>query len=507
MARRLYSVDQCYELEQQIYDRQDISEYELMRRAGQAAFDRIKQLIDPDRPWVVFCGPGNNGGDGYVIASHAIDAGMNVHLCEVGGRSNHTGPAAIAREKALNKPDGYIEWPINKCPKNAVIIDAIFGIGIDGTPRGMAADVIDWINYYTAGHTVICVDVPSGFNVNTGMTTDHTVIADYTITLLSNKKALYTGQAKDVTGQVVFDDLNLASQLYATIDPDLIKLDEKMARAPLPGRPANAHKGDFGHAMVIGGQHQNGQSMGGAVIMAGMAANKMGTGRITIATDGNHILPILAHDSSITPIALSVVDDVTQHLAGKKAILLGPGLGQSDWAKGIWQATMDYAHDHETAMVMDADGLNLLAENDIEHNNRFTDLPNTVLTPHPGEAARLLNITIDDVQADRETAVRRLSDQYNACVVLKGAGSLITAPDQPIFLNPTGNAGMATGGTGDILAGMIAGLMAQGVSPIRAAKSGAYFHGLAGDHAANTIGQMAMTAMDVIDHLPGVVKK
>jgi NAD(P)H-hydrate epimerase len=185
-----------------------------------------------------------------------------------------------------------------------------------------------------------------------------------------------------------------------------------------------------------------------------------------------------------------------EYLAGKESIALGPGLGQSDWAIDIWKRTMNYAMENNIHLVLDADGLNILADQGWD-----TPLPNAILTPHPGEAARLLETTVNDIQSDREAAVQKLSKKYQACVVLKGAGSLITAPNQPIFLNPTGNAGLATGGTGDVLTGIIAALLAQGLTPLQAAKSGGFLHGRAGDHAVAQIGKAGMTAMDVVDGL------
>jgi NAD(P)H-hydrate epimerase len=348
-----------------------------------------------------------------------------------------------------------------------VLVDALFGTGLDRDVSGIWRDVIEALNRRTC--PLLALDIPSGLHANTGSVLGVAVRADVTVTFIGLKQGLLTGAGPDYCGNVYFDDLQVPSSIYKQVNSSVRRLDYDVLKTALPRRSRIAHKGKFGHVLVIGGEC----GMSGAVRLAAEAAARVGAGLVSVATRSAHAALINLTRPEIMSHGVDTVDQLEPLLNKVDVVAIGPGLGQSDWAR----AMLDAVKMVQKPVVVDADALNLLARTQF----RFHD---SVLTPHPGEAARLLELSIADVQADRFAAVRALQLRFGGVCVLKGAGTLVADPNEDIGICAAGNPGMACGGMGDVLTGVIAGLLAQGFSSLEAATVGVCLHAKAGDRAA-----------------------
>jgi NAD(P)H-hydrate epimerase len=365
-----------------------------------------------------------------------------------------------------------------------VYVDALFGSGLNRAPAGDAATLIAAVNAQSC--PVLALDVPSGLDSDTGVAFDPCVRASATVCFVGWKRGLFTASGPDQCGERSLATLDIPTPAYTHAEPNAILL----APQALPRRPRDSHKGRYGHVLAIGGD----LGAGGAVRMCGEAAARVGAGLVSVATREANVGAILAARPELMPHGVHVPRNLEALLARASVLALGPGLGQDDWGQGLWQAALDAGK----PTVLDADGLNLLAL-------RARALPEQiVMTPHPGEAARLLETTTADVQADRFAAVRGMARVYGAVVVLKGSGSLVADPEGRVAACPWGNPGMASGGTGDVLTGVIAGLLAQGLTPWDAACLGVGVHARAGDLAARA-GERGMLASDLFPYLRALV--
>ncbi len=321
-----------------------------------------------------------------------------------------------------------------------------------------------------------------GLDADTGAVPGASVRATETVSFVAHKRGLFTGSAGDHCGGVILDDLDVPAAVLASAKADAHLLDSEALRAWLPARRSNVHKGTFGHVLAIGGDI----GMGGAIRLTGEAALRVGAGLVSVATRGAHVLALNAARPELMARAVDGPQELEAMLEGASVVALGPGLGQQAWGHALWYSALAAGK----PMVVDADGLNLLAR-------EAPALPaQCVLTPHPGEAARLLGRDTQAIAADRFAAARTLARRFNAVVVLKGSGTLIAAPDGDVAVCPWGNPGMASGGMGDVLTGVIAGLLAQGLDAWRAAQAGVALHALAGDVAARQ-GQVGTLASDL----------
>lgn len=479
----LYSQAQAHEL-----DRLAIANWspgtDLMERAGQAAFSLLREFWPDARRLAIVCGGGNNGGDGYVVARLALAAGMTVYLHQA--RRELTG---LAKEKAdlVLSQTGLQLFEPQAFPAVDVIVDALLGIGIKGEVRKVSADLIDIIN--RQGIPVLALDLPSGLNGDTGMPAGKAVRAALTITFIALKKGLLTGEGPALTGQLYYDDLQLPSVLFdaqPAVAKRVIKDDISQL---VPRRSPTSHKGHFGHVLVVGGD----DGYGGAIIMTAQAALRAGAGLVTVATRAAHLAPLLARQPEVMARAVDSADDLLPLLAKADAAVIGPGLGQSDWGRQLLLKLIV----SKVPLLLDADALNLLA-----HLKNTAPRHDWVLTPHPAEAARLLDSTVPAVQEDRFRSAVQLQLRYGGTALLKGAGTLVCGSHGQLSLVNAGNAGMATGGMGDILSGVIGALLAQGLGGYDAARIGALVHALAGDEVANRQGQAGMVATDLLPVLP-----
>lgn len=476
----LYQAQQVRELDRLAIEQHGVTGFELMQRAGKALWAEVQSRWPDAGRVCIVCGPGNNGGDGFVMAGLARQAGLAVEV--VAWPGEYAGDAAKARQ-AWHASGGNIRLAddTDLMPAADVVVDALFGSGFKRPAEGLAAEWIERINASDAA--VLAVNVPSGLQADTGALSGPCVQADATLSLVGWKAGLFTHEGVQRAGARALARLGLADACYAAVPADA----QLMAMRSLPVRPQNSHKGHFGHVLVLGGEH----GYGGAARLAGEAALRSGAGLVSMATRQDHVSGLLAARPEL--MAHGVDEDGVSDLLLKRASVLvaGPGLGRGAWGQRLFEQALDSG----LPLVLDADGLNLLAETP----QSFAQRP-VVLTPHPGEAARLLDCDVAAIQSDRFQAARTLSRKYGCVVVLKGAGSLVAAPNGALSVCPWGNPGMASGGMGDVLAGAIGALMAQHLEPWRAACLGVALHARAGDRAA-AAGQHGLLASDLLPQL------
>lgn len=475
-SRDLHTVEQMRAIDRAALVALEISGVELMRRAASAALSCLRRHWPQVRRICVHCGPGNNGGDGFLLAVLACEAGLHVDVVALTPASH--GDAAAARA-AWEEGGGQVHaWDVHAAlPSAELHVDALYGIGLNRAPDPAATSLIERIN--ADGVPILALDVPSGLNADSGDCPGAAVRADLTVSFIAHKRGLHTGRAVDCVGVLELATLGVPAGVVAGLPCDA----RLLAAAALPRRDRSANKGSYGHLLVIGG----GQGMAGAVHLAGESALRVGAGKVSVATRAEHVSALNAARPELMAHGVDGPQALQSLLERADVLALGPGLGQSAWAHALWLTALESSK----PLVLDADGLNLLAS----EPRRFATP--AVLTPHPGEAARLLDVSIADIEQDRFSAARKLASRYGAVVVLKGAGSLIVDSDGRLDVCPWGNPGMASGGMGDLLTGIIAGLLAQGCDAWQAACLGVGLHARAGDRAAQA-GERGLLASDLL---------
>ena len=461
----------------------------LMGRAGEAAFALLRRRWPESRQIAVVCGGGNNGGDGFVVALAAKAAGLSPILYVRVPLEKLSGDAAHYARQAR---DADIDWqPVEDALPDIggadVIVDALLGTGLSGPVRDDYRALIDAMN--AAPGPVLAIDVPSGLNADTGMPEGDVVRAAATATFIGVKQGLLTGHGPAVTGELVFDDLGVPDEVFAAVPFSARRVTATDVAALLPARRRDAHKGMYGHVLLIGGDH----GYAGAVCMAAQAAIRCGAGLVSVATRSDHAALVTARQPEVMARGVESVEQLLPLLDRATVIVIGPGLGRGAWG----QALLARALASSLPTVIDADGLNLLAESGVKDASG-----ELLLTPHPGEAARLLNTDTAAIQQDRFASVRALQAKWQATVLLKGAGTLVASGEQhSLALVDAGNPGMASGGMGDVLSGVIGSLLAQGLSAHDAASMGAWLHATAADDAAVEGGERGLVATDLLPWL------
>lgn len=485
IAEGLYSAAQVRDLDRRAIEVHGIAGYTLMQRAAQASWEALVACWPAARSLTVLCGSGNNGGDGYELARLARRAGWTTRLFAVDGVPTQA-DAALAHA-AWCGDGGAVERFDGMLPDSEIIADAIFGTGLSRAPQALAAAAVNAVNAARdRGARVVALDVPSGLDAGCGVAFSPAVSADLTISFIGRKLGIYTGEGPALAGDRRFARLAVPDDVYAAAAP-LAQLQRAADLAGLlPLRRRDAHKGRHGHVLVVGGNH----GMMGAALLAARAALRCGAGLVSVATRDVHAVAMTAGQPELM---CHGVDELAVRalIARADVVAIGPGLGQDRWARGLWSAAIDSGK----PLIVDADALNLLAAEPAV-------LPAAVLTPHPGEAARLLGVTTAEIQRDRLAALRELESRYHAAIVLKGAGSLCSG--HPPRVCPFGNPGMAVGGSGDVLTGVIAALRAQGLARDEAAQAGVLVHALAGDRAAGG-GERGLLPSDLLACLRDVV--
>jgi ADP-dependent NAD(P)H-hydrate dehydratase / NAD(P)H-hydrate epimerase len=468
----------------------NIKETELMAFAGRAALKALKSLFPRAKKIVIYCGSGNNAGDGYVLALLAQQAGysviINQYKCpdKLPFAANIAAKAAIAANIPCRQyEDALIDSDVD------LIVDALLGTGLHSKVREPFFSAINQIN--TSKLPVLSLDIPSGLDANTGRVMGIGVRAAATITFIGKKVGMMTLNGPDYCGEIICDDLNLGDCL-ATIFPAARILAPRVSPTLLPKRKKNCHKNDFGHVLVIGSS----DGMPGAVRLAAMAALRVGAGVVSVATKTQYATGAIDLLPEAMIYGIEDAEDLQPLIKRATVCIIGPGLGDDVWAKQLFNKVIS----SQLPLIIDAGALRILAQAPQQNDN-------WVLTPHPGEAAALLSCSSNEIQEDRLKAVSLLQEKYRGNVVLKGVGSLIRTDEPATFLCDAGNSGMASAGMGDVLSGVIAGLLGQGLALADAAKIGVWLHASAADQAVQKLGERGLIASDLMPFLRLVVNE
>jgi len=481
----IYSTRQIRDLDAYATRELGVPGYTLMKRAGEASLRMMRTRWPMAHQIVIVCGGGNNAGDGYVLARFAQAAGLDVRVVAAVDPEALRGDARRAWQDFVASSGG-VERLGDGVGLGAgdVIVDAILGTGLQGPVRPAIAAAIDAVN--AAARPVFSLDIPSGLSSDSGLPMGVAVRADCTITYIGLKTGLYLGDGPEYCGTVFFDDLEVLPPQSSGLVPRLHRILETEIAAALPRRPRAAHKGSFGRVLVIG----SGPGMPGATRLAGEAALRVGAGLVTVLAAPESALAVAGGRPELIVHALDDPRSVAEHLARADVVALGPGLGRTRWAREVFTQVLET----RKPLIVDADGLNLVAELGLAARD------NWVLTPHPGEAARLLNVEAAAIQADRLGSLEALVARYGGIVVLKGAGTLIGGRGRVAAICERGNPGMAAPGMGDVLTGAVAGILAQVGDPWSATRVGVLVHAMAGDSEARN-GERGVLASEVAEEI------
>ncbi len=484
---------------------------ELMENAGRGTFEKIRQYFPGalTQGTVVLCGRGNNGGDGFVIARHLHAAGARVKAFLLAPADRVSGDARTNLEAyrriggALQEIIDAAQWR-SAAPEmrgSGLIVDALLGTGLSAEVTGLYRTVIEEINA-AASARIVSVDIPSGIDATTGAVLGAAVRAHLTCTFALPKRGLLVAPGASHTGMREVIDIGIPPELVRDVAAQEFLLDEQSLRGALPSRPYDAHKGSFGHVLIVAGS--TGKT--GAAALAGRAAMRAGAGLVTVAAPAalNHILEaklteVMTEplpDSGAGVLGMAALPRLQEIVQGKSLVAIGPGLGAGDETAAVVHRFLEQL---AVPALIDADGLNALARNtDVLKRLRAP----VVLTPHPGEMARLAGISTQEVQQDRIGSAGAFARRHGVLVVLKGALSIIAEPEGRVFISTAGNPGMASGGMGDALTGLIAGLAAQGLPLSAAARLGVFAHGRIGDRIAREKAPIGILATDIIERIP-----
>ncbi|MGB1327549.1 MAG: NAD(P)H-hydrate dehydratase [Porticoccaceae bacterium] len=483
----LYSANTVREIDQLAISELNNNVIKPMNRAGMAAFDELVQAFGQPSLITVFCGTGNNAGDGYILAARAAQKCIPVQVVELSKTEKFSDETLRARQYAIDNNARLIDFDPDLDIQQGVLVDCLLGIGYKGQLRQPYDQAITLIN--AAELPVLSMDIPSGLNPDTGAVEDNAVTADLTVTFVAAKQGLFTGKGPALCGEVIYHSLDISEQLFDQFQPSAKLSDLFELLELLPHFVGDEYKNQRGHCMIIGGDH----GYGGAASMAAEASLRVGSGLTSVATQPQHVSSILARCPEIMAYGVISGQQLEPWLEKPSVLVVGPGLGRSAWSEQLLQKAVASG----LPMVLDADALNILADGRVV---KATDHA-WVLTPHAAEAARLLNVSVAEVEANRFSAVQQIQQKYNAVVILKGPGSLIAADNQITKICPYGNPGMATAGMGDLLSGIIGGLIAQGLSLQDAAELGCCLHSAAADKLVDDSGYRGIAATDVLPHL------
>ena len=482
----LYSSEGSRLVDREAINSLQLAEGGLMERAGAAAYGVICRRWPGISTLNVVCGPGNNGGDGYIVARLAHEAGIKVRVCQV------VSPKTDDAQRALEQLNlrGVTVEPANieTIGEAELVVDAVLGTGLSRRPSGVFKTAIQAIN--ASGRPVLALDCPSGLDMDTGWTGGVAVQATVTVAFICLKGGLLTGRAPDLTGDIVVECLEVPAAVLTNVEPMACCISARIVQERLPARRRTMHKGEEGHLVVIGGD----VSMAGAAQLAGTAALRTGAGLVTIATRRSNMDAIGRSQPELMCHPVEDQLSLETVLAGKTAVVVGPGLGQSQWGVEMLSGVLASG----LPGVVDADALNLLAQAPRQTGQM-------ILTPHPGEASRLLSTDIEAIQSQRFVSATKIRSQYDGICVLKGAGTLVATEGGNLWLCREGNPGMATAGMGDVLAGVIGALLCQGLVPGDAAIAGVWLHSRAADLAAADGGERGLLASDLWGYLRRLV--
>ena len=499
LPEALYSADSVRAMDRYLIEEQGIDGFDLMQSAARAGFRQLRKHWPSPGSLLVLCGAGNNGGDGYLIAANAQRLGIFVECIAVAPRSKLTGDALKAFEVASAEgvpitevsdiPDGLL---CEKLSASDVVVDALLGTGVAGAPRTPFSEVIRVVNQ--AKRPVLAVDVPSGLDASTGAAAGDVMEAELTVTFIGAKIGLFTGAGPAVCGEVVFEPLAAPEQIRGCREQPMARLVQwQSCKTGFPKRPLNTHKGRFGHVLIVAGD----SGFGGAGIMAAEAASRAGAGLVTLATRPEHVTAALVRCPNVMARGVVHGSELTALIDQADVIVCGPGIGKSAWGQQMLQQVLDSAKPR----VLDADALNFLA------TRAAIPFRQQVLTPHPGEAARMLGCSVAEIEADRLAAAQKMQRIWGGVVLLKGAGTVIASSAELPVVTAGGNPGMATGGMGDVLSGILGAFISQLGEIEFATQAAASAHLAAANRAVDQLGYMALLPTDVINDLSLVLKE
>ena len=484
-ATAIYTATQVRELDRRASAELGVPSFELMSRAGAEAFRFLRRRWPDARAIVVLCGAGNNAGDGLVLARHAKAAGFALRVLAVAPPERLKGDAKRALDECVAAGIAIERFAApEKQAGELIVVDALLGIGADRPLAGDFAAAVAAANAF--GAPILALDIPSGLHADTGLPLGDAIRATATVTFVGLKQGLYLGRACDFTGDIELADLGLPDDLAHGLEPALRRLALRDLAQALPPRPRSAHKGTSGRLLLLGG----GPGMSGAIRLASEAALRVGAGLVYVAAHRDSAATVRNGRPEAIVYAVEAASELADLIELADAAVVGPGLGQSDWARACLARVLDSG----LPVVADADALNMVAAAPVPRGN-------WVITPHPGEAARLLGSSVEQVERDRLASVRALAARYDAVAVLKGPNTLVAAADGPPAVCDRGNPGMASGGMGDVLAGTIGGLLVQTHDLAQSARAGVLLHALAGDDAAAAGGQRGTLAADLMPYL------
>lgn len=509
---KLVTAEQMRALDRRATEQYGIPSLLLMENAALSVYMAAADMLDDvsGKRVVIVAGPGNNGGDGFAVARHLHNAGADVLIAFYGERDKAKGDALtnieIAEKMGLPIEAMTDAAPLVDCLEGVdLIADALLGTGIQGDVRPLQAEVISVIN--DSGVPVIAVDIPSGVNADTGAIGGAAVLADVTVTFALPKIGLLTYPGAEQVGRMVIADISIPVEALEDNDARVYAGDAEVARNAFPPRPTDSHKGLYGHVAIVAGS----VGMTGAATLAADGALRIGTGLVTVAVPEslNDILEVKLTEAMTIPVPQgkarafghASLERVLEIVEKRDAVVIGPGFGRDE---DTVRFTLELIRGLTRPAIVDADGLFAISKDVSVLKQRVAPM---VITPHPGEMATLLGTSTADVQSNRLEVARSFAAEYNVVVVLKGAATVVAAPDGTAYINTTGSPGMATGGTGDVLSGMIGGLLAQRLDPLTAAAAAVYLHGLAGGLAADKLGEAAMIAGDVADCISDAIRE
>lgn len=490
----------------------------LMENAGRCVANKVLEILKINKNNIesknvfIICGKGNNGGDGFVAARHLLESGIQTSVLSIYEEKDLSGAALINHNILKNLTEIVYFSEINAekfrdmVSISIVIVDAIFGTGLSSEVKGDLYNIIEDINKYSEGK-IVSVDIPSGVDSNTGIILGNAVFADYTVTFLAPKLGSVVYPGAEYSGEVVTCNISIPEFLLKDQEYNISLITKDYAVNHLPCRPENSHKGMFGKVFNIAGS----LGMTGAAYMSAISSLRAGAGYSILAAPKS-IIPILStmapelifvemEESVDKCISMGALNLGLEKSKDSDCILIGPGIGTSLTTVEFVVSFIQSLADRNKKVIIDADALNCLAI-----KKDFVLPLNSVITPHPKELSRLMDVPISEILNDHVKYVKQAAEKFNTTVVLKGANTLIAQPDGTLYINSTGNNALATAGTGDVLAGMITGLAAQGLELKDAAALGVYLHGLAGDIAAQELTEYSLIASDLLKYIPKAIK-